>query len=195
MNACLLPSDVHSHDWVQWSVSLLLPALQQRQPQGSSYAYSHNSPAGPDDLLVLELRACVPRQVSESIETMERERERYCRFDHEFRKQWQGAKASCQCGRLQMPSEHRADQVEESEGVETAAEDGSGDPVETGEDPRCLRTIDTQVGGYRSVETLFGKDGVGIVVGNGFSCSGSGSCSLTTDGKRVKVRSRAARSS
>lgn len=72
-----------------------------------------------------------------------------------------------------MPAKERGDQICRAEDIEAAAKDGAGDAVQRRERPAQLWAIDSEMGGYGSVEALGGEDGVCVGCGCALGCCGS----------------------
>lgn len=100
--------------------------------------------------------------MSNSIETVVRERERNKQLSRKLGGNGPSTKGGSDTGGLEMPSEEGGSEVRGAEDVEAAGEDAAGDSVERGADPGYLGLVDSQVRGDGAVATLGGEEVVGF---------------------------------
>ena len=103
---------------------------QQSQAHSSDSSQTNHSPSRVNDLLILQLQSHVPNQMPKTVEAVEGEWCSHKGFESEFGDSGPFGEARDQSGGSQLPAEKWGDEVEESEGVDTAGEDSAGNTVE-----------------------------------------------------------------
>jgi hypothetical protein len=112
------------------------------QPQRRHRTNPHHRPPRPNNLLVRQLGARIPHQMSQPIESMVREWERHASLEEDFRHDGPGREGGCEGGALQVPPEQGGDEVGGAEDVDAPAEGGAGDTVEGTAVPGYLGAVD-----------------------------------------------------
>jgi len=157
-----------SHSSIPINIPLFAHLGKEDVVQRRSDRQADGSPAGADDLLVLEAETKIPRQMPEAVVRVEEEGEGEEALDAELNGEWPGGDGGNHRLRLEVPSGVGGGQVGEAEDVERAAEGDSSDTVQGGSIPGDLGLVDGQVGGDGAVQALLVDNLLGLLLGSGF---------------------------
>lgn len=96
-------------------------SLQEKhQAQRTHNAQSHDRPSGGNDLLVRELGADVPDQMSDAVEAVEGKGNGEEGLDQHFHHEGQGGEAGSERGRLEVPANQGRHEIGRTEDVQGA---------------------------------------------------------------------------
>lgn len=124
---------------------------------------SHNSPAGLDDLLVLEAQTQIPRQMPDAVQRVEEEGECDGGLSGDLRNERPAGDGRDHGGSLKVPSEGGSGEVCEAEEVESTAQSDTGDTGEGREDPGDLGLVDGKMRGDGALLALLDENLLGLV--------------------------------
>ena len=152
------------------SLQALIPKSQKPRRHRTQ---PHHKPAGPNNLLVLELPPRIPHQMPYTIEAVERKEKRQHPLDRHLDQQRHRSEPGNQAARLEeVQSQKRLHEVAEPEYVEGAREHAARDPVQARGYPCYLRPVDAQVRRDGPVQALLDEDIGALLGGDVRGCCG-----------------------